>query len=394
MMEHISASNLQPKCKINDKFKEVFNTNFQYHFRAPARVNLIGEHIDYVGGTVFPCGISLYMDAYVSLRNDEEICLYSEGLNLVKANLKDIKYDKKQDWANYPLGAISILLESGYDISKGLNIYYKSSIPLGSGLSSSAAILVLTSYLVSNIFKLHLSKKKVAIIARKAEVEFNGLNCGIMDQAAIALAKPKKAILLNCDKFTYSYSDVDFGPYSLVLMNTNKARKLNESKYNERVEECAKLLALLKPHFNIHNLCDLKEEDLDKAFSYIDDDILRRRLHHIVKENARTFKFADAMMHQDYKMAGEILNESHYSLSNDYEVAGFHLDAISSSARNFKTCLGSRMTGAGFGGFAIALVLKSDVDEFKEHVKKEYQEKTGITPTFYILDIVNGVRKC
>lgn len=376
-----------------NKFQKVFNTDYQYEFKSSARVNLIGEHIDYVGGYVFPCAISLYITAFISLRNDKKISLYSEGLEPKEAYLDDINYNIQNDWANYPLGAIKTLLNAGYKIDKGLNIYLKSEIPLGSGLSSSAALLDLIIYSCNKIFDLKIDKKEIAILARRCEVEFCGVNCGIMDQAAIALGKKDKGILLNCQDFKYVYVDADFGPYVLVLMDSKKMRKLNESKYNERVMECDKILNVLKPEFYLHSLCDLRYEDLDKACSLLNDETLEKRLRHIVSENKRTFDFVDALETKDYQKLGSILNESHYSLKNNYEVTGFELDSLTNAARTYQHCLGSRMTGAGFGGFSIALVDKNYLDEFKEKVYNEYLEQTGLKTEFYVTKVCEGLRK-
>ena len=363
-------------------------------YEAPARINLIGEHIDYNGGMVMPAAISLRTRAKFKLRDDLKIILDSENTDLhVERDLNDLGYDKKYDWANYPVGVIYTLIQKGYKIDKGFEIIFDSNIPLGSGLSSSASILVLTCYALNSEFNLGINNKDIALISQEIEVKYCGLSCGIMDEAIIALGKKNHAILLDCAKFDYQYIPIDFKDYTIAVLQTNKKRALTESNYNQRVQECNKALNILKPKYNINNLCELKSTELDNIKALINDDIIYRRVKHVICENERVYAFKDALINNDLVKLGKLLNESHESLKNDYETSGIHLDTIVKASQEFKDCLGARMTGAGFGGCAIALVKKSSFDEFKKIVEAKYYEKTGINALIYLVDISDGPKK-
>lgn len=363
-------------------------------YEAPARINLIGEHIDYNGGMVLPAAISLRTRCKFLKREDSKIILNSLNTNLkVERDLNDLEYDKKYDWANYPTGVVYTLINKGYKIDKGFEIEYDSNIPLGSGLSSSASILVLTCYALNSEFNLGLSNKEIALISQETEVKYCGLSCGIMDEAIIALGKKNKAILLDCATFEYEYIPIDFKDYTIAVLQTNKKRALTESKYNERVKECNTALEILKTKYNINNLCELKSTELDNIKSLINDDIIYKRVKHVIKENERVYEFKDALINNDLVKLGKLLNLSHESLKNDYETSGVHLDTIVEAAQNYKSCLGARMTGAGFGGCAIALVKKSDFEDFKKEVEEKYYNKTNIKASVYLVDINDGPLK-
>ena len=325
-------------------------------YEAPARINLIGEHIDYNGGMVLPAAISLRTRLKINLRDDLKITLNSLNTNYyVESSLNDLEYDKKYDWANYPIGVLYTLLKKGYKIDRGFDMIFDSNIPLGSGLSSSASILVLTCYALNKEFNLGINNKDIALLSQETEVKYCGLSCGIMDEAIIALGKKNEAILLDCAKFEYEYIPIDFKDYTIVVLQTNKKRALTESKYNERVKECNKALELLKNKYNINNLCELKSSELNNIKALINDDIIYKRVKHVIKENERVYEFKDSLIKNDLINLGKLLNESHESLKNDYETSGLHLDTIVEAAQSYKDCLGARMTGAGFGGCAIAL---------------------------------------
>ncbi len=363
-------------------------------YEAPARINLIGEHIDYNGGMVLPAAISLRTKAKFSFRDDLKIIFSSENTELkVERDLEHINYDKKYDWANYPIGVIYTLKAKGYKIDKGFEMEFDSNIPLGSGLSSSASILVLTCYALNSEFNLGINNKDIALLAQETEVKYCGLSCGIMDEAIIALGKKNNAIILDCAKFEYDYIPIDFKDYTVAVLQTNKKRALTESKYNERVKECNKALEILKPIYHISNLCELKSSDLGKIKDLINDEIIYKRVRHVICENERVYEFKDSLIKNDLINLGKLLNESHESLKNDYETSGLHLDEIVRSAQSFKDCLGARMTGAGFGGCAIALVKKASFEEFKAKVEEEYFNKTGIKASIYLVDISDGPKK-
>ena len=370
------------------EFKESVNRIF----RAPARINLIGEHIDYNGGLVLPACVNLYLTAFVKYRNDNKIRFFSRGFNgYIETTLDDLEYSKRFKWAIYPIGLFYILSKKGYKFERGLDIYYESEIPSGSGLSSSAAILDVTGLLISNIYNLNLSLLDIVYAAKAVENDYCKLKSGIMDQAIIALGKKNNALLLDCNTMNYEYKNMILDDYMFVILKTNKPRKLVESKYNERVEECNKALSIIKTKYKVDNLCMLNPKDLPDIKLLLNDDILYRRVKHVVLEQARVIDFSNALGKGDINSLGRLLNESHESLKNDYEVTGIHLDTIVEAANKFGA-VGARMTGAGFGGCGIALI-KKDNKDFKDKVIKYYSEKLGIIPDVYMINIVDGIKE-
>ena len=370
-------------------FIESFGVEPSYIFSAPARINLIGEHIDYNGGHVLPCAISLYTEALVGKRNDKNVRLYSENTKTtVIQDITNLEYKEELGWANYPLGIFYVLSKKGYSLPFGLDIYYSSNIPLASGLSSSASILDLTAFICNELYTLELDRKDIALIALEAERTYNGLNCGVMDQAIIALGKKNTCIYLDTYRFQHKYIPLNLLDYSIVVIKTNKPRVLTESKYNERVEECQRALKLLKKYYIINNLCDLKSKDLPRVKSLLNDDLLYRRVKHCVTEEERVNKFVLALEDNDITELGRLLNDSHESLKNDYEVTGPYLDTICEAAR--KVAVGARMTGAGFSGCAIALVKTKKIPELAKVVQKEYKEKMGLDSETIAINIVDG----
>ncbi|MCR5184798.1 MAG: galactokinase [Bacilli bacterium] len=375
---------------LEQEFYNVFKSAPTLSYKAPARINLIGEHIDYNGGRVLPCAISSYIRAFVSKRDDDIISAHSLNIRTTHSiHLSQIQYDKENDWCNYVFGIFYVLRQMGYSIPHGLNILINSEIPVGSGLSSSAALLVLICYIANDIYDLKINLKNIAKIAVKCENEFCGLKCGIMDEAAIALGLRNKCLLLDCSKFEYEYIDLDLGKYAFVVLKTNKPRALVESKYNKRVEECEKGLAILKEHYQIDNLCQLNVEELDNVRKLIKDDIIYKRVKHVISENDRVYEFVRALNKRDMHMLSTLLDASHQSLKEDYEVTGIHLDTIVDAAKA-AGALGARMTGAGFGGCAIALIDRSTFIEFKEKVEEYYFQKLNIMPEVFSIDIVDG----
>jgi galactokinase len=377
----------------NKNFNEVFGVKPEYFYKAPARINLIGEHIDYNGGHVLPAAISLYIYAHVSKRENKEIKIYSTNFDsLIETDLSNLEYNKNFDWAIYTIGAFYTLIKKGYHIDNGLNIWYDSKIPVGSGLSSSAAILDLTFYFLSDIFNLNLSRKEIALLGKEVENNYCNVSSGIMDEAIISLGKEKNALFLDCATFTYKYVPMSIDNYSFVVLKSNKKRKLTESKYNERVMECNTALDILKKEYNINNLAELSIEDLSKAEKLINNPTIFSRVRHVVTENNRVNEFVKNLINNNILELGKLLNESDKSLKEDYCVTGLHLDALTLAARN-NGAIGARMTGAGFGGCAIALIKTSDFATFSQGVINEYEAKTGIKPDVLLVDIVNGVDK-
>lgn len=377
--------------------KELFEKEFPEvtgelnYFFAPGRVNLIGEHIDYNGGYVFPAALSLGMFAAVRFRDDNVVRLRSENAS-AKVDFeisKDIVYDKKDDWANYPKGIVKYLLNEGYEL-KGCDVVLTSTIPKASGLSSSAALEIISSYIMlyptlgDKQDRVYLSK-----LSQKVENEFVGVNCGIMDQFSVAVGKKDNAILLDCSTLNYKYAPFILDGSSLVIMNTNKKRELADSKYNERRSECDTALAILNKYRKVENLCSANIEDIE---SYINDETVRKRAKHAVLENKRVLDAVKVLEEGKIEEFGKLLNASHASLKNDYEVTGFELDTMVEEAQKQEGCLGARMTGAGFGGCAIAIVKNENIDAFTKNVGKVYEEKTGIKPAFYVSVIGDGVK--
>ena len=375
---------------LKESFRETFGCDSEAIYRAPARINLIGEHLDYNGGLVLPAAISLYIYAAVSKRNDSKISVYSLSTNNgFEIDLNKIKNDSKYEWANYAFGVFHILQNEGYVIPKGLNILIDSEIPLGSGLSSSAALLVLILHLTSEIFSLGLSPIDVTKLAKKVENDYLGLKSGIMDEAAIALAKENCCLLLNCDKLDYKHIPLDLGDYTFVVLKTNVPRSLVTSKYNERVEECLAGLKILKKEYKINNLCELKVSELDRVKELISEATIYRRVKHVITEQNRVDEFVHALEKKDISKLGTLLNESHQSLKDDYEVSGNYLDAIQEAALH-AGAVGSRMTGAGFGGCAIALIKKDSFTLFRERVLNEYYINTGLHADVLEVNITSG----
>ncbi len=378
---------------LKNKFVETFSTKPQYLYKAPSRINLIGEHIDYNGGNVLPAAISKYIYAAISVRDDKKIVISSTEIEgIIETSLDSISYKKENDWGNYVFGMFKILMDQGYKIDKGFNILVSSQIPVGSGLSSSAALLDLICYILNDQFNMGLDNKHVAILAQKCENEFCGLRCGIMDEASIALGLDNMAMLLDCSKFEYSYHPLNLGEYRVVVMKTNKPRKLVESKYNERVDECNKALEILKPKYHINNLCELKSEYLDDIKMLINDDVVFRRVRHVITEQERVEEFVEALDNNNITKLGLLLDASHKSLKEDYEVTGVHLDTIVDCAKKFGA-IGARMTGAGFGGCAIAIIKKNEFETFKMNVEKAYFKELNIEPEVFLVEIVSGPKK-
>lgn len=378
---------------VKNNFKNIFGYEAEHVYFAPGRVNLIGEHVDYNGGMVLPCALTIGTYGVVSLRDDNKIRIYSENfkeagiinLNLESKNLEKGYYD-------YIIAILAVLEKMGHTVDKGFDIYLYGNIPNGSGLSSSASLTVLLGYLLNDLFDFGLTKVDLAKLGQACE-HYVGVNCGIMDHFASSLGKDESAIYLNTNTLEYSYVPVDFKDYQLIVINTNKKRKLTDSKYNERRGECDKSLALLKEHFVINELCDLKVEDLDKVEKILNDDVLFRRVKHAITENDRVLKFSKALETGDLLKAGEYLNGSHASLKDDYEVTGIELDTLVAALQAQEGTIGARMVGAGFGGCAIALVHKDNVKEAAEKASKIYEKEIGYAPTVYYVEIGTGVHK-
>ena len=358
---------------------------------SPGRVNLIGEHIDYNGGFVLPATISLGISAIVKRREDAIIRMYAMEFNEeISFSVNDIflfQQNEHTHWSDYVKATLQVLKDNGVQL-QGADILIESDLPLGSGLSSSAALECLIAFIFNEDFY-SKDKTQLALDAQLAERKYVGVNCGIMDQFAIANGKHQQAILLNCATLEYEYIPADFKDFQLVIINSNKARALAESKYNERRKECDAAYELLSKFDIAADLCHVHEISL----AYLEDDILYQRAKHAILENKRVIHAVDALRNGRIEAFGQLLTESHISLDTDYEVSGFELNMIVHYSTHFEGCIGARMTGAGFGGCCIALVQKDKTNQFISYVGKKYSEKTGLKADFYLAEISDGVRK-
>ena len=383
--------------ELKTKFVEIFNTPENARvFASPGRVNLIGEHTDYNGGHVFPCALSFNTYAVIAPRSDKKIRLYSLNLQktgIVHAKLPRIIYDKQQNWANYPLGVLAVLLKREYALPHGFDMLFWGDIPQGAGLSSSASIELVTAFALNSIFDLRIPTFELTKIGQEAENKFVGMNCGIMDQFASGMGKAGHAILLDCNTLSYQYAPLKLDGVSIVLCNTNKPHNLIESKYNERRAQSEQALADLQKKLPIKALGELTEEEFDKNAELIADPVCRKRAKHAVYENQRTLLAAKKLAENDLQAFGKLMNASHVSLRDDYEVTGNELDAMASAAWQQSGVLGARMTGGGFGGCVVALVQNQAIEDFKKNVGTQYQAVTGYTPDFYIAQAGDGARE-
>ncbi|GAA4077490.1 galactokinase [Amphibacillus indicireducens] len=379
------------------KFNQLFHpTEPVRTFFAPGRINLIGEHTDYNGGYVFPAAISFGTYALATKRNDRTIQFYSinfEEKGIITVELDDLSYRQDDDWANYPKGMIDQLIKNGAKIEQGFNILYYGNIPNGAGLSSSASIELVTGVLLEKVFQIEIDRIELVKLGQRVENDYIGVNSGIMDQFAVGMGKRDHAMLLDCNTLDFQYAPVELNEYTIMIINTNKRRELADSKYNERRSECESALKDLQTELAINSLGELSTDQFDNFSKIIENETERKRAKHAVYENQRTKDALVKLEAGDLQGFGQLLNESHLSLQHDYEVTGIELDTLVQAAWDQDGVLGARMTGAGFGGCAIALVDQSKVDNFKTNVAKIYQKKIGYQPTFYQATIGDGAKE-
>ena len=382
--------------ELVQKFAEAYGptTAAVHTFFSPGRVNLIGEHIDYNGGYVFPAALTLGIHAAVRVRTDKVIRVRSvnaEGEVSFTID-KDLKYLAADGWANYPKGVIAALAAAGHKLV-GADVLYWGNLPDGAGLSSSAAIEVLTGYWALTLSKTQtVDRVALAQLCQNVENQFVGVNCGIMDQFAVAVGKRDHAILLDCATLKYELVPSAMPGYNLIILNTNKRRELADSKYNERRAECDKVLELLHKAYPTTPMANLCAATLGQLEATITDPTLFKRAKHVVSENHRVVKAVEVLKAGNLIGFGQLLNASHQSLRDDYEVTGDHLDAIVAAAQAQPGCLGARMTGAGFGGCGLAVVSVTETDAFIANVGKAYTAKTGLLAGFYISQVGDGAR--
>jgi galactokinase len=352
-------------------------------FFSPGRVNLIGEHTDYNGGFVFPCALNY--GTYLLIRKVEGNSLKFSTINFnddSETELRGLFRNTGRRWINYPLGVINEFLKKDIRIT-GLELLYYGDVPNGAGLSSSASIEMVTAVALNDIYHAGLETLELVKMSQKAENEFVGMNCGIMDQFAVGFGKKDHAIFLNCDTLSYENVPLILNDNSLIITNTNKRRGLTDSKYNERRGECDRAVELLQQYKPVSNLGELKLSDIGLLDKYIGDPVVRKRARHVISENGRVVEAVKVLKENNISRFGELMNESHDSLRDDYEVTGFELDTLVSEGRKLPGVLGTRMTGAGFGGCTVSIVKKSSTAAFMNQLAEVYHALTGLTPEFY-----------
>ena len=376
------------------KFAEVFgDKEGAKAFFAPGRVNMIGEHTDYNGGHVFPCALTIGTYGVARKRDDNKLRFYSmnfEQLGVIESSLDDLKPYKEANWTNYPKGVMWAFEQKGMKIPCGMDLMLNGNIPNGSGLSSSASVEVLTGYILRDFFGFDVTNQDLALIGQFSENKFNGVNCGIMDQFAIAMGKEGHAIFLDTADLSYEYAPIKLENAKIVIACSNKKRGLGDSKYNERRSECETALAELQTVVDIKSLGELTEEAFETHKSAIKSDIRVKRAKHAVYENQRTVKAVEALKNNDVKLFGQLMNASHVSLRDDYEVTGIELDTLVEEAWKVEGVIGSRMTGAGFGGCTVSIVEDKAIDTFIDSVGKAYLQKIGYAADFYVVEIGDG----
>jgi galactokinase len=371
-------------------FKAIFNAEATDLFTAAGRINVIGEHVDYCGGKVFPAALNLRCNVYARKTGANVIRIALKGIEgIIELEIDKLDSYKNLKLGNYQAGVAYYLQQEGTPIV-GCDLYYDCTVPFGSGLSSSAAIEVATAVTLSEYAGVEYDKVKLALISQKAENKYAGVNCGIMDQFASAMGKKDHAVLLDCSTLEYEYVPLQLGDYAIVVANCNKPHNLVESKYNVRRQEVETALKIIQTVKNVKNLSELTPEDFNEV-KHLLAGVVCKRAEHVVMECARVKDAVLALKAGDIVELGRLLNESHYSLRDLYEVTGKELDSLSAFARNETECLGSRMIGAGFGGCTISIVKKTAVEGFIRRVGKAYYDAIGYRASFYETSIEDGV---
>ena len=386
------------KKKLFDKFAELFgNADSARFYFSPGRVNLIGEHTDYNGGHVFPCALTLGTYGAARRRDDRKLHFYSMNLDsfgIVEASLDDLTNKKAYNWANYPLGVVWAFAEKGYKLDQGFDMVIWGNIPNGSGLSSSASLEVLTGVILTDLFGItDLTMTDLALIGQYSENNFNGCNCGIMDQFAVAMGKKDNAIFLDTSTLKYEYAPIELKDAKIIITNSKVKHSLVDSAYNDRRRECAEALAELQAGVEIDSLGDLTPEEFESHKSLIKDPVRLKRAKHAVYENQRTIDAVSALKEGNIERFGELMNQSHISLRDDYEVSCEEIDILVDLAWKIPREIGSRITGGGFGGCTVSIVKNDAVDTFIETIGEAYKEKVGHEAEFYTVDIGDGASR-
>lgn len=387
-------NNLELKNLVLEKFAEVFGDaeGAKVYF-APGRVNLIGEHTDYNGGHVFPCALTIGTYGVARKRADRKLCFYSmnfEDLGLLTSSLDELVPGGDKEWIAYPKGVMWAFEQKGMKIPAGMDILLNGNIPNGSGLSSSASVEVLTGSILRDLFGFEVTNQDLALIGQYSENKYNLVNCGIMDQFAIAMGKKDNAIFLDTADLSYEYAPIVLKGAKIVISCSNKKRGLGDSKYNERRSECETALAELQKVMDIQSLGELTEEAFEANKDAIKDEVRKKRAKHAVYENQRTLKAVAALKAGNIAEFGRLMNASHVSLRDDYEVTGIELDTLAEEAWKVPGVIGSRMTGAGFGGCSVSIVEDASVDQFIASVGEAYKNKIGYAADFYVVEVGDG----
>ena len=379
------------------KFEEIFgDTKGVNVYFAPGRVNMIGEHTDYNGGHVFPCALTIGTYAAARKREDDKLRFYSmnfDKLGVIESYIVDLKPEKEADWTNYPKGVMWAFEKRGFKMSCGLDIVLNGNIPNGSGLSSSASLEVLTGFLLRDLFGFDVTNVDLALIGQYSENNFNGMNCGIMDQFASAMGKKDNAIFLDTADLSYEYAPLVLDGAKIIVTNSKVKHQLVDSEYNVRRSECEKALEELQAVIEINGLGDLSEEQFEQYKTAIKDEVRVRRAKHAVYENQRTIRAVEALKKNDIKLFGELMNASHVSLRDDYQVSCDEIDVLVEEAWKVPGVIGSRITGGGFGGCTVSIVKDEAVEDFKEKVGAAYRDRVGKEADFYVVEIGDGPSK-
>lgn len=376
------------------KFEELFGNEGEIGvYFAPGRVNLIGEHTDYNGGHVFPCALTIGTYMAARKRSDRKVRFYSmnfESLGVIECSLDNLTPKDNGEWTNYPMGIIWAFEGRGMKLDTGLDICLYGNIPNGSGLSSSASLEVVTGFMLRDIYGFDVTNQDLALIGQYSENNFNGCNCGIMDQFASAMGKADNAIFLDCNTLKFEYAPIKLEGAKIVVTNSMVKHSLVTSAYNDRRNESAQALKDLQTVCGIETLGDLTEDEFEKYKSSIKDEVNRARAKHAVYENQRTIKAVAALKESDIETFGKLMNASHVSLRDDYETSCEEVDVLVEEAWKIDGVIGSRITGGGFGGCTVSIVKDEAIDEFKEKLAAAYEEKVKKTPEFYVVSIGDG----
>lgn len=385
------------KEKLTEKFRELYGEGGDIRaYFAPGRVNLIGEHTDYNGGHVFPCALTIGTYGIARMREDRKLRFYSvnfDTMGVIETGLDELLPSEAAGWTNYPKGVMWAFEERGYKLSYGLDLLIWGDIPNGSGLSSSASLEVLTGLILKDMYGFDVSMTEIALIGQYSENNFNGCNCGIMDQFASAMGKKDNAIFLDTNTLVYEYAPVVLTDARIVITNSKVKHSLVDSAYNDRRRESEEALMELKKVTDIETLGDLTEQDFEKYQSAIGDETRRRRAKHAVYENRRTIRAVEALRSGDIELFGRLMNESHLSQRDDYEVSCKEIDLLVELAWEVPGVIGSRITGGGFGGCTVSIVKRDAVDTFIETLGSGYRKQTGCEAEFYVVDIGDGAHR-